>query len=342
MHIPGYHGLDTAEIVAVCDSDEAVARSRCAEWGCRKWCTDYTELINDPDIDMVEILVPHKLHCRMTLEAVRAGKHVSVQKPMAMTLDECDSMIDAARDAGVKLRVYENFVFYPPCRKAIELMEAGEIGEPRTLRVHMGTGAFGGWHVPLSVWLWRFSYSECGGGPTLWDDGYHKFSTIIEMFGPVETVSGWIDWAFGRIDSPASFAWKHKNGRIGHMEVTMHPNMSVRSKYYPADERIEITGDRGSIVVTRCTGRLNDEPPLVLYRDGRTFGFSDLRADWQDGFTDCTRDFIDAIVNDREPKLTGERAREVTAFSMAAHQAAYYGRPTRPEDVEGVCLSNAP
>jgi len=338
LHIPGYKGLDTAELVAVCDANKDVAKRRAEEWGCRKTYTDYRDLLADSEIDMVEIIAPHKLHAPMTIAAAEAGKHVSVQKPMAMNLDECDAMIEAARKAGIKLRVFENFVFYPPYRKAIELMEAGEIGEPRTLRMHMGAGAFGGWYVPLSTWLWRFNWEQCGGNPILWDDGYHKFSLAIELFGPVETASGWIDYAFGVVDAPTAISWRNANGRVGYIDLTMSPNLAVRGKYYAGDERVEITGDRGSIIVTRCTGQLNDEPPLLLYRDGITTAFSDLRADWQDSFTDCTRDFIDALVNDREPKLTGERGKQVMMFSMAAHQAAHYGRPTRPEEVEGICF----
>ena len=340
LHIPGYRDLDTAELVAVCDVNEQVAQKRAAQWGCRKWYTDYRALLDDPKIDMVEVIVPHKLHAPITIAAAQAGKHVSVQKPMAINIEECDAMIAATKKAGVKLRVYENFVFYPPYRKAIELMEAGEIGEPRIMRIHMGGSAFGGWHVPLSVWLWRFSPKECGGGPILWDDGFHKFSLIIEMFGAVEIVSGWIDYALGVIDAPFVISWRHKNGVLGHIDCTMSPNVAMRGKYYVGDERVDIVGDRGSISVTRCTGQLNDEPSLILYRDGQTIAFSDLRADWQDSFTDCTRDFINALINNREPKLTGERGVEVMKFSIATHEAAKKGKPVRPEEVSWSCIEN--
>lgn len=338
LHIPGYKGLETAELVMVCDANEDTAKRRAKEWGCRQWTTKYDDVLNNPEIDMVELIIPHKLHAPFMIKAAQAGKHVSVQKPMAMSLDECDAMIAAAKKAGVKFRVFENFIFYPPYRKAVELMAAGEIGEPRAVRIHMGGAAIGGWHVPLSTWLWRFSQEECGGGPILWDDGFHKFSLMIDLFGPVDFASGWIDYAFGMIDAPGALCWRHKNGVVGHLDLTMSPNLYIRAKYYVGDERVLITGDRGSINVTRCTGQLNDEAPLILYRDGETIAYHNIRADWQDSFTDCTRDFIDAIINNREPKLTGERGKEVMMFAMAAHQAAHYGRPTRPSEVEGICL----
>ena len=70
--------------------------------------TDFNQLLADRDIDLVELLVPHHLHADMTIAACRAGKHVSVQKPMALSVTEADRMIAAATQAKVVLRVYEN------------------------------------------------------------------------------------------------------------------------------------------------------------------------------------------------------------------------------------------
>jgi predicted dehydrogenase len=84
------------------------ARDRAKRWGVETVCTDYTQLLEDPDIDLVELLVPHHLHAPMTVAACEVGKHVSVQKPMALNTIEADRMIAAAEKAGVVLRVYEN------------------------------------------------------------------------------------------------------------------------------------------------------------------------------------------------------------------------------------------
>ena len=140
-----------------------LAQERAQAWGVDKVYTGYQELLADPEIDLVELLVPHHLHAEMTVAACRAGKHVSVQKPMALSVAEADRMIAAAQTAGVVLRVYENFVFYPPHVRAKQMIEAGEIGEPQMIRMHVSTGkSKTAWKVPLSAWAWRFDSVEVG------------------------------------------------------------------------------------------------------------------------------------------------------------------------------------
>ena len=114
LNVLGYKDNPDAEVYAVCDIDEQRAMEAAGEWGAAKVYTSYEEALKDPQIDMVDLLVPHHLHCSMTIMGCEAGKHVSVQKPMAMSVKEADMMIASAKKAGVKLKVYENFVFYPP------------------------------------------------------------------------------------------------------------------------------------------------------------------------------------------------------------------------------------
>lgn len=108
LHELGYRGREDARIAAVCDTKRKNARAKAKAWGVDKVYTDYQALLTDPDIDLVELLVPHHLHAEMMVEACEAGKHVSVQKPMALTVTEADQMVEAAEKASVVLRVYEN------------------------------------------------------------------------------------------------------------------------------------------------------------------------------------------------------------------------------------------
>jgi predicted dehydrogenase len=334
MHVPGYRQSRLARIHAVCDVRPDVAERRAREWGTERAYTDYRDLLADPAIDAVEIITPHHLHRDICVAACEAGKHVSVQKPMALSVAECDDMIRAADKAGVMLKVFENFVFYPPYVKAKALIDAGAIGEPLSIRIRLGGAGKGGWKVPLSAWFWRLNEAQCGGGPTIFDDGYHKFSLAMYFLGEVESVHAWIDRSFGVIDAPGMIAWVYKRGgRVGYMDVTASPHMTVTSPYYAVDERVEITGSEGVMWVTRCTGQLLDEPAVILHRDGVTRAFEDVRTDWLDSFTDSTLHFHRCLVEGGEPMLSGQRGKEVLQFALAALASAERQAVVRPDDL---------
>lgn len=349
LHVAGYRDNPDAQLWGVYDINRAAAKKFACEYGISKVYSSYEEVLADPEVTAVELLLPHHLHCEFTVKACSAGKHVSVQKPMAMNLAECDIMIKAAKDNGVKLKVFENFVFYPPYRFAKKMLDAGEIGTPLGMRLKMNNASLAsrnmpttgkkaktgctevdesvhetGWNVDIRSWAWRLNDSLAGGGPTVFDDGYHKFSTILYMLGDVEKVTAWIDETpvFPNVynDVPAVIMWKHKDKKVyGVWDIMSSDEMYVQSKYYTCDERMEITGSRGVLWVTRCTASMLPEvAPVVMYRDGKLTSFWDMKHDWADSFEGSTRDFVDAIKNDREPVLSGEWGREVLKFALAA------------------------
>jgi predicted dehydrogenase len=159
LHALEYLANGRARIVAVCDVDRNVAQQRGQAWGVPdgRIFDNYHDLLALAEVDLVEILLPHHLHYQVALDAAAAGKHIAVQKPMALTIAEADEMIATARDAGVILKVFENFVFYPPVQRAKSLIETGEIGEPLTIRIKSNSGTSPNqWEVPISAWAWRF------------------------------------------------------------------------------------------------------------------------------------------------------------------------------------------
>lgn len=332
LHILGYRGLPTARVVAVCDTNAKLAHARATEWGVDKVYTRPDELFADPAVDLVEILLPHDLHCEMTVAAAKAGKHVSVQKPMACSVAECDEMIDAAKWAGVTLRVYEQFVFYPPYVAAKQIVESGRIGEPQMMRLHYNGGELkGGWKVPLSAWLWRLRPNRCGGGPIVFDHGYHLWSLARWIMGTPTSVVAWI----GRtsvvptkyVDAPATAMVRFaKPNRHAVLDFVHTPKMKIESKYYADDNRVEIIGEYGSIMLNTCTAKTFDLPPLLIYTDGKTESIRVQRTDWADSFIDCTRHLIEVLRHGGEPCLTGQEGRLITELALAAHQSAELGR----------------
>lgn len=341
LHALGYRDFPGARLYGLCDLDISKAETKAKQWGVPKLYRSYEEVLSDPAVQIVEILTPHHLHCTMTEEAARAGKHISVQKPMALDLKEADRMIEAARSSGVALRIYENFVYYPPYVKAKELIEAGEIGEPLSfnLRVRGGTGK-GQWEVPLEAWAWRIDPAQGGGCPMMFDHCYHNYSLAIYLMGAVQKVAAWMDQSeivpgsgiF--VKTPATVMWKYRREKAhGVMEVTLSPELQIDTRHYADESRLEITGTRGIIFVNRCTGKLQNRPPLELYRDGVTTSFEDIPCEWDHSFVLATRDLIRSLDKGVQPKLSGAEGRAVLEFTLAAVKAAEKEGPVTLEEL---------
>lgn len=351
LNVLGYRDNPHAQVWALCDLDAKRAGAFAEETGARKIYTDYDEALKDPEIDIVDLLVPHHLHCEMAVKACEAGKHVSVQKPMAMSLSECDRMIAAAKRAGVLLKVYENFVFYPPYVLAKKLIDEGKIGEPLSIRLKMnaGCGKYG-WHVDPATWAWRMQEELSGGGELVFDDGNHKFSLARYLMGEPETVfafightpmdgENYLDKTGKRVqfyqDAPSVIVWQYKDSqKFGVFDITYSKDLEIRSDYYACDERVEVTGTKGVLWVTRCTGKMLQIPSVIVYRDCETTTYDNLRDDWADSFIDSTKDFVEAVRLNRPPRLTGEDGREVLKFSLAALRSAREKRPVRMDEME--------
>jgi predicted dehydrogenase len=343
LHQLGYRDREDAKIVVVCDTNKSNAQKKAREWNVLKVYTDYHQVLEDKEVDAVELLTPHHLHCPMTVQACQAGKHVSVQKPMALSAAEADEMIAAADKAGVTLRVYETFVYYAPAMRAKEMIEAGEIGDVRAVRMHVNSGTGDtSWKVPLSAWLWRFNEKQCGGGPLVFDHGYHLFSLGYYLGGPVEKVFAWIDQTpvkeaggIVKIDAPAMIMFQFKSShRYGQLDIEHTPKMRIYSDYYADDDRIEVIGEKGIIFINRYTTKTVDLPPLMLFKDGKTTPITVEGVEWHDSFTATTRDFIEKLKIGGQPRLDGPTGKAVLQFTLAALQSAATGREVRPDEVK--------
>jgi len=337
LHALAYGEGSRASIYAVCDADADIAEARTQQWGAERRYTDYNELLADPNVDAVEIILPHHLHEEVAVAAARAGKPASVQKPMARSVAESRRMIEAAEAAGTDLRVFENFRHYPPFVLAKQLIDEGEIGAPQSQHISVIGGTGIGWEVPRRAWRWRFDEALCGGGPCIFDHGYHIFSIAKYLLGPVEEVFAWIlrtEIARVEVDRPAIVCWRHvAPNRLGSWETVGSPELLVPSKYYTNDERVQIIGEKGIIWVNHCSGQLTSDPPLVLYRDGKTTEYHDVESDWGASFRIGGRDWHDHLLDGAACEMTPAEGLEVMRFTEAAHSAAAQNRPVRLDEI---------
>ena len=325
-----------ATIVALCDRQLAIAAARRKAWGVKDAVisTDYHEVLALDQVDLVEILLPHHLHVEAALAAFAAGKAVSLQKPMATTLADADRLLAAAAQAGVPFRVFENFIFYPPVAKAKAMVEAGAIGTPLTIRIKSNPGSrASAWEVPAGAQAWRQDRTQAGGGPLVFDDGHHKFALAWYFMGPAEEVHAWIGStaaADGYVfDAPAMISYRFPGGRFGNLEVVYSPELPIATEHYAQDDRVEITGTEGVILINRGHGQLGDVVPLQLYRDGIWTDYRDLETGWERSFVYATRHAIEALRRGTQPRLAGGDAREILRFALAAEESAQSGYAVR-------------
>ena len=335
----GYRDHPRATLLAVCDTDGALARKRADEWRVPKVYTDLEHLLADPDVDAVDILTPHHLHSAHAIAALDAGKHVSLQKPPTHSLADFDAVAAAAAAAGTTFKVYENFMFYPPHVLARSVIDAGEIGDVLSVRIVTAGGrldAGQGWVVPAAANAWRLDPSLCGGGMMTFDHGFHCFHMgryfVDHEVDAVHAFINVIELGNGlQLDAPALISWRYAGtpARFGSWELVASLGLDVLSKYYVSDDRIEIRGSSGIVWINRCSGQLLEEPPVVLYRDGELRSFHRVETDWATSFRDATFDFIDAIREGRPPRLDASDARATLAFALAAQRSAAERREVR-------------
>jgi predicted dehydrogenase len=341
LHAIEYRRNPHTRIVALCDRDRELAAARSHAWEVQGALvtTDYHELLAQESVDLVEILLPHHLHAEAALAALVAGKAVSLQKPMTTTLADADRLIAAAEQAAVPFRVFENFIFYPPVVRAKELVDAGAIGTPLTIRIKSNPGSRKfAWAVPAAAQAWRQDRSQAGGGPLVFDDGHHKFALAWHFMGPPEEVHAWIGTTVGEggfaFDAPAMVSFRFAGQRLGNLEVVYSPDLAIDTKHYAQDDRVEITGTEGVILINRGHGQLGDVVPVQHYRDGRWTDYRDLETGWERSFVHATRHAVDALRAGTQPLLSGRDAREVLRFALAAEASARHGKPVRVEELD--------
>jgi predicted dehydrogenase len=281
-------------------------------------------------VDAIEALLPIPLHADEVVDMLGHGWHVNLQKPICNDLASARRMLDAARASGRTLRVMENYVFYEPLRKLKEIVESGELGEVSGYHMKMVASGRGGWDVPGSTYDWQFAQMQLGRGTLVFDDGWHKLSTAIWLFGPIKEVRAWI----GNtevipgidVDAPSTLVFEHHNGVRGVWDITLAVDMYLRSDYYTNDERWEVTGRRGYARVNRCTSRGIQQPSLEVYVDGEMRSFHALDDDWASSFRDSGRHWLRWLRTGEGPLLwSGDEAVDVLRFALAAYKSSEAG-----------------
>ena len=271
---------------------------------------DGGELIADADVGTVCVCLPHYLHFPVTLEAIRAGKHVLVEKPLTTSLEEGQQLVDAAAAAGVSLGVSHNQVFYAAHAEAKRLIDGGAIGRPVLIRLRLGLGPrFGGW---------RDSPDQAGGG-LLADAGVHRLYLALNFFGPVRVVRAVLDAPRQQGETFAVVIMVFESGALGLIEANHHgPPGTI-------DDEIEIAGSEATIRLAGVESLFfgyRSGPALSMFRDRQWREVPVPPDDWAASVRASVIAYLDAVTAGREPPVTGAAALETISLLQRIYDTA--------------------
>ena len=299
---PALRDAPMCELIAVSRARAELAESFARDFGARRWHSDWRELVANEEIDAVYVATPVHLHSEQTIAAAEAGKHVLCEKPMAMDVAECDRMIAACRANGVKLGVAYYRHFYPVVRRVKELLDSRELGVPIIAQIN----AFE-WFDPEPsnprAWLIQKEFS--GGGP-MFDFGCHRIEVLLNVFGAVREVKATLanTYFHREVEDLATAIFQFESGTCATLTV-------AHSAREPQDT-LDMFCSQGSIHIPV----LNEGTMQVLSSAGER---TEKHPNHPNIHQPLIEDFANAILQNRDPKVSGEIGREVALLGTDLH-----------------------
>jgi UDP-N-acetylglucosamine 3-dehydrogenase len=307
FHLRGFASSSECEVRAVSDIDAALAEDTASRFGASSY-TSYQELLSDAAIAIVSIGLPHRLHREVLLAAIAAGKHVLCEKPLCMTVGECDEVIDAAARANVTVGVQHNQLFYPPHVRAKEMIDNGSIGRPVLMRLRLAIGGkFRGWRTDPAV----------TGGGILFDAGVHRFYVARYLLGEVDEVMAMADNTRLGGEDVAVVGLRFRSGALGVIEANYHaPPGSF-------DDNVEICGTEGTLYVSGCEAEFEGfrTGPRLTRFDGSWHYEKTSQGDWADSVAESICAFVSAVARGEEAPVTAKDGRQVVQLIESVYDA---------------------
>jgi len=326
---------EEAEVVAVASPTPGHPEALAKRHGIPRVFHDYRDMLKDKDIEMVTLAVPNKLHARMTIDAARAGKHVVCEKPLCMTLEEADEMIDVCAKQGVLLMYAEELYFTPKYVKAKEMADQGAFG--KIYLVKQSEKHFG----PHAPWFWDVDRS---GGGVFMDMGCHGiafawwFTNRPRIRSVTAQMGTYVHADKTRSEDNSICIIEFDNGAVGLIEDSWARRGGM-------DDSIEVYGEGGVTYADLHMG--NALPTFSEHGFGYAVEKAPTTRGWtypvydelyNYGFPQEMRHFARCVRGKEKPQATGEDGRVVLEALLAGYASAGAGRridlPYRPKGVK--------
>ncbi len=296
LHVPAMQGLAGAECVCIADANLDQAKSRAEAWDIPRAVDSYDELIAMDDIDAVVIGIPTRFHSDAAIKAAKAGKHCLCEKPMARTLEECQSMIDAHAEAGTTLGIAFVRRYDQNWGQIRKMVQESKVGRPCMWRRIVAGAAPG----PPNYGVWYFD-SKFSDGP-LTESGSHDLDFLRYTFGDVASVTGYAshDANYGSVLDNTIAIFEFESGDKALVQWSWSLPIGASSGFSGMD----VIGPEGCIReprqedeqwvidISKAAGEM-ETVPFDNVRDNTTWGFGQIAG------------FMDAIREGHDPRASG-------------------------------------
>jgi UDP-N-acetyl-2-amino-2-deoxyglucuronate dehydrogenase len=333
--------LEESDFRAVCSRSIEKAKKFAKKYNVLPF-QNIAEMITQAGIQAVLICTPHPFHALPTIEAAQAGAHVMVEKPLASSLQDCDKMIDSCNTANVKLAMISQRRMYPAVRRVKEAIEQNKIGKPV-----LGTVSMLGWRDKAYYESdpWRGTWEGEGGG-VLVNQAPHQIDLIQWLMGSdIEELYGnWINLnhPYLKVEDTAVAILKFKNGAVGNILVSNSQNPALYGKVHIHGYNgasVGVQTESGAMFIAGMT-TITDPPLNDLWTIP---GEENLLEKWKEEDSqffetiDATQyfhklqiqDFLQAILENRDPQITGLEARKTVEIFTAIYRSERDKKPVK-------------
>ncbi len=313
--------FEDTELVIVASGHQERARLLADEMGCQA-AAGWEEVVKRDDVEAVIICTPPHLHASMALEALKKGKHVLCEKPLARSPEEAGEIVDAARKNGVRVKCGFNLRHHPGIQQARKWLDEGAVGEPMFLRCRYGIGGRPGYEEE-----WRMN-PEISGGGQLMDQGMHALDLARWFLGDFTEATGFIQTAFWNIAPLEDNAFALLRTEKGNV-ASIHASWTQWKNLFS----LEIFAQDGYIVVEGLGGSYGVEKAVLAKRaflqpfQEEVIEFRGGDRSWYEEW----KEFVSAISENREPLGNGCDGLEALRLAEAIYQSARNGRTVRIE-----------
>lgn len=332
--------LPQSQFVAVCGRDRERTDIFAAQYGVRAY-TDIRTMLDHADVQMVVVCSPHPLHAEQAILAAEAGVHVLVEKPMAITVAECDQMIAAARRMGVKLGVISQRRLYPAVQRVRAAIDRGKIGQPI-----LGTLTLLGWRSAdyYAMDAWRGTWQGEGGG-VLVNQAVHQLDLFQWLMGPIAEVSGYVanlNHPTIEVEDTAVAVVRFKSGALGAIVASNGQNPGLYGNvhvYGSNGTAVGVQTDGGSMFIsgvsTAVEPAINDVWTVLGEAEQLEIWQAQDRQRTQeiDSMSHYHRlqieDFLQTVSTDRSPLVPGIEGRKAVELFEAIYRAHREGSSIR-------------